>query len=211
MNQDFTDDCAERKEYIRRYWKYYEILENDCVSLMRYISFDTYNYGAYSDEIIKQFLSICAEVDNVCKNFCGYGPDGRPTFHDYASYLLVQNNTSGYDIRNAKIILKINEDAFSPFDGWNVEHASELEWWNAYNQVKHHRTDMYERGNLGNLLTSLAALYFLECLKFIKISNDNSTEEKNIFDVPPNTSKLFYIEGLPTLSNVIGPELYGIM
>lgn len=132
-SQNFTDNNIERKKFIQRYWQYYKMLENDCHSLAKYISFDSDNYGTYSDEIVRQLL----------------------------------------------------------------------------NSVKHHRTDRYSDGNLGNLLLALSALYYLECFKFKKISDENSTNSITIFDVPPDTSRLFYIKNFQTQTNVFGPELYG--
>lgn len=52
----------------------------------------------------------------------------------------------------------------SPFRGWslpsNIKEA-ELEWWNAYNKIKHERIEHYSKCTLSNAVLSLCALHQL--------------------------------------------------
>ncbi len=76
-----------REEFCSKLWSYYLMLEKDFLETERYVNFDLgknnlYNntnpinigdYGnslAYSNEYVKQYLSICSEIDAVMKTIC---------------------------------------------------------------------------------------------------------------------------------------------
>ena len=59
------EDCEDRKNFTMQYWQYYCILEEDCVSLKKFVDFREENMSTCSDEIIKQILSVCSEFDGL--------------------------------------------------------------------------------------------------------------------------------------------------
>ena len=71
-------------EFCKYHWEYYLVLEKDFLETERYISFDlgdnylyddreTTNIGnsmTFSNEYIKQYQTICSEIDVVMKSIC---------------------------------------------------------------------------------------------------------------------------------------------
>ena len=47
------------------------MLEEDCLSLRKFVDFREENMSTCSDEIIKQILSVCSEFDGLCKEITG--------------------------------------------------------------------------------------------------------------------------------------------
>ena len=62
-----------RDEFLRRYWDYYLLLEKDFLDTERYLSIDAVNFNAFSNEYIKQYQTICSEIDVIAKSFCKIG------------------------------------------------------------------------------------------------------------------------------------------
>ena len=59
-----------RDEFLQRYWSYYLLLERDFLDTERYLAIDELNFKAYSNEYIKQYQTICSEIDVIAKSFC---------------------------------------------------------------------------------------------------------------------------------------------
>ena len=56
-----------------------------------------------------------------------------------------------------------NMEAFAPFKNWSQSRPTQsLEWYAAYNLVKHHREAEFARANLSNVLNAMAALYVMQ-------------------------------------------------
>ena len=46
------------------------ILEKDFLATERYLTIDPLNFGAFSNEYIKQYQAICSEIDVIAKSYC---------------------------------------------------------------------------------------------------------------------------------------------
>lgn len=192
------DDCDERKRFVKDFWCYYAMLEDDCMVIRRFVDFRVENFDTCSDEIIKTLLSVCAEFDNVCKKTTGLhgiplknkpGKTRMPKIDDYAEFFL---RNSDLDFKNATVALRDSDIRLQLFLDWNKKHGPF--WWKDYNNVKHYREDYYSSGNLKSLLNAFAGLYFLIRYEFYMISRRNSSADVTVFDFPPDQSKLFYLE-----------------
>lgn len=191
----------ERRYFLSNCWKYYTVLEEDFFGLSRYIDIREVNYCCCSDEIIKQFLAVGSEFDNICKVVCGFNLGDYKNIKNYADWI----NDNIDQINDKKIIMlesTKNIELF-PFKDWNIDEPGKLFWWKAYNEVKHNRIENYIEGNLKNLMNSLAALYFMLMYLAKKIG-----EENNDIDVPNSRSRLFRIDGWKTEHSVNGYDSY---
>lgn len=189
-----------REEFLISYWKYYTILEDDFITLTRYVSIDEHNYKTYSDEIMKQILSVVSEFENICKVICEFKGSQRITIKNIAECIFDKIE----DIKSVEIVVKHTKDIkLNPFSKWEKNNSSELFWWKGYNSVKHNRRESYMAGNLQNLLNALAALYYMELYLVRKIGRNNGDK-----DVPNSVSKLFEIVNFETKDTVIGYDLY---
>jgi len=178
------------------------MLERNCKEISRYVDFRTSNYNTCSNEIIGQLLDVGAEFDNFCKTVCSLDNEERPNITDYANWML--DNIRG--IRNVRIKVSGSDLVIMPFKNWNRNKAGDLYWWQAYNNVKHNRIESYAEGNLKNLLSALAALYFLEMYLVKRIAKESG--KPNALDVPTSASLMFRIEGWKTAFSVIGHNYY---
>ena len=120
----------------------------------------------------------------------------------YASHLLRDID----NLQQIKIHIQGTNIDLSPFVNWNQTNARKLFWWEAYNEVKHNRSEHYEDGNLKNLLNALAALYFLEMYYVRKLAQTSGDE--NALDVPVSASQLFRIVGWKTKYFILGYNTY---
>lgn len=188
-----------REEFLINYWRYYNILEEDFIKLTRCVRICETNYKTCSDEIIKQFLSVTSEFENICKEVCEFkDSDEHKNINDI--FNKIEN------IQSVEIIVKHTNDLrIKPFKEWNKSKPWELFWWKGYNEVKHNRLEKYESGNLRNLLNSLAALYFMELYLVREIGI--KTED---IDVPNSISRLFEVVDFKTKDTVIGYEQYSM-
>lgn len=189
-----------RDEFLLNYWNYYRVLEEDFLSITRYIEICEENNQTRSNEIIKQIQAIGSEFDNICKEICGFNLSDRKNIKDYSDWIFKNID----NVRETIITVKNTRNTIlQPFENWDENKPSSLFWWEAYNQIKHNRIDNFKKGNFKNLINSLAALYFMEMFLAKKIG-DNTGEK----DVPNSASKLFEIKSWQTKSKVVGEGMY---
>lgn len=134
-------------------------------------------------------LSIGSEVDAVLKEICKITEKSRPTINDYAPIILARYpNIIKQNIRVFKRDLVL-----APFDSWDLSNPSKsLQFWNSYNEVKHHRTEKFSEATLQAVANGLAALFTLNIYKL----HDLFLESKDVCEsIPEDKSKLFYLEG----------------
>ena len=177
------------EEYNSTVWTYYLQLENDFYKTLNYVEFSTNNYSTFSKEYAKQFLSICSEIDVVCKLLCAEINSSAPAKNicDYASVISAYN-----DFSNATVKFLYNNTTHSPWAGWSS--TSSPTWWDEHNLVKHHRTSdsNFEKANLQNTFMALAALYILNRYYCNFVYSTKRMKE------PSNKSSLFSMVGWPS-------------
>lgn len=146
------------QEYNAKIWPFYLRLENDFLNTLNYVDFSYDNFSTYSIEYEKQLLSICSEVDVLCKLLCQkIDPNKSPTrINEYAEIL-----TGISDFTSSRVRFEKQGQDYTPFYGWTT--LDSPSWWKAYNKVKHERTtaDNYKKGNLENVFMALAGLFML--------------------------------------------------
>ena len=204
-----------RNEFCKYHWEYFLVLEKDFLQIERFVSFDLgdnilynnkscNNYGnslCYSNEFVKQYQSICSEIDVLLKIICLElnGSSNADNMKDYTNEVL--NEWS--EITDQKVTMKGIE--LQPFMNWKVNPFKSPDWWTPYNKVKHERITNYEKANLKNVLNSLAALYILEQY-LVKYIGDRD----KVYDVPNDISQLFEMVNYSTREKVIGRNQYDI-
>ena len=202
-----------RDEFCKYHWEYYLVLEKDFLETERYISFDlgdnylyddreTTNIGnsmTFSNEYIKQYQTICSEIDVVMKSICNeLGNSSADNIKGYTPVIL----SKWSNITQQKV--KIRDIELQPFMNWKDEpNYKSPYWWKPYNKVKHERIDYYKMANLKNVLNSLAGLFILENY-FIKYIGDRD----NDMDVPNDISKMFKMINFDTREEVVGKNSY---
>lgn len=171
----------------RNYWKYYLRLEKELMNILEYIEFDPANFAVYSVNLMQLLLSIGAEIDAVFKEICKITEKDRPSISDYAPIILAKYQKIIFQ----EVCVFKGEVKLTPFSGWDATQAGKtLFFWNAYNNVKHHRADMYKDASLEAVVNALAALFVLEMYRL----NDIYLECGNLpHNIPEDASKIFYL------------------
>lgn len=194
-------------EFLQRYWTYYLILEKDFLDTERYLAIDELNFSAYSNEYIKQYQTICSEIDVIAKSFCKELDlhFSGTKISDYCKTIL----ENYLDFSDRVINVKSREIKIKPWYNWKPSIRTQSDgitrtvvtnpdWWKKYNKIKHNRTTVndetglpyYKLANQKNTLYALAALYQLELYYYRAL---HSLYFPNEPDMPPQ-SKMFEIE-----------------
>lgn len=185
-------------EFCNTYWKYYLVLEADFLCTERYVSFDLGNEGngkTYSVEYVKQYQTICSEVEAVLKVICKELTHSTEEFKGNiidCSRIILNEDKWGKLVNQE---VKLRNIKLSPFANWSV--TKPPIWWKTNNGVKHER-DM-KSANLENVLNALAGLFILEnyLCKYIGDTQDTA-------DVPDSVSNLFSMINWETNYELIG-------
>ncbi|MFQ6773132.1 MAG: hypothetical protein ACLRFG_01485 [Clostridia bacterium] len=186
-------------QFINDIWKYYQMLENDLLSLEKYVALEKDNYSTYSNEFVKLYQSICAEIDVVAKILCRLlGKENVDRLDKYKLVICERLPLFTYtklNLRSDKL------EELQPWIEWSNDKCPI--WWTLYNKVKHERmticTDIekyehkyyYQAANLENILNSMAALLVLEfyCILLLCKIEDNYFNLKYCLN-----SKMFAIQ-----------------
>lgn len=190
-----------RKEFIDSFWNYYLNLENRFINTTQYVEVDKNNYQTFSIEYIGLLQSICAEIDTIMKEICGFNQEDFKKISMY--YEKIMKDPFFKNIMDEETIYIYKKINIKPFDKWDEENSPQ--WWKSYNDVKHERVAKYKNGNLKNVLYALSALYILESYKIKDIAN--KTNES--LDIPEIDSKVFRLNNLKTENINLGSGVIG--
>lgn len=153
-------------EFRNLYWNYYTQLENDFFSYSPYCEIDPCNDNAFSVKYLQLLLSVCGEIDSICKTFCkvlenDFDPD-TAGIDNYISILRKEYPTFATEK------IKIVGYKYREVQPWkSIAHGYAPSWWQDYNAIKHHRDQErngkanYKYANQKNVVDALCALYVL--------------------------------------------------
>ena len=191
-----------RAEIEQRYWRYYLLLESRFIDTIEYTEIHPDNYNAFSDNYAFIIQAIGAELDTMFKVYCGFNLDERKSINDYIKSIDYEECSDSskhaveHSFRNQIIRLDEYGIVIQPFENWDVSKPGKsLEWWDAFDKLKHNRYKSRKMANQKNCINLLGALCFIEMKMAKKVTEDSL--EIDVFD---RRSKLFT---LPSWSNRI--------
>jgi len=145
--------------------KLFQILENDLVDYLKYISIDYYlgdeRKKIFSPKLSELLIRIGSQIDIFFRNWdIVQSQNLAVSIKDlrFANYKAINRNIN---LNDEILIISATNEILYPFEDWNKKDPS---WWTAYNNVKHNGFDYKEQGNLFNVIESLSALFLLNCL-----------------------------------------------
>lgn len=192
------------RELVDNYFRYFKILEDKFVDTLRFVELSSENFKTYSIEFDNLIISIGSELDVFFKVACNFNLDDRKKMNDYykeimSKYPCIKQQVIKIDNKNLEI---------TPFKDWEESEPSKsLEWWQAYNDIKHARVLNFKEANLENTLNLLGALYILE-IYFLKEVYEDTQEKKSILDVPDKyDSELMYLKNWETKNKLLANDL----
>jgi hypothetical protein len=165
------------------HWRFFISLEEDLVKLARYIELSELNFGVYSVEITRLFLSACAEIDAVLKLICKeIAFDKKPSnIKEYCDII----ERYYYKFKIDSVSIPTMKLTFSPWRQWTVDYSPD--WWKDHNKVKHERSKNFEQANLGNLLNAISALFvLLYYLYSVKLMKDDPRANAYVTQLQPS-------------------------
>lgn len=123
----------------------------------------------YSD-VFKQIILLAAsEFEVVTKKICGFLGE-TPKYIAGISRTILSKYPR---IVETEIITLFWQGR--PLSEWSVGDKGAvkgIEWWNAYNAIKHNKSDSYKKATLSNAVMSLSALYVIDLyLMFLQCGN----------------------------------------
>lgn len=185
-----------KKEFIKLYWRQYQMLEKNIIETDDYVSLDANNYGTFSAQYLKIFLTECSEIDSLAEQMRilikEKNPDNDINSKDISILKKIAAVKVAFErLDRMTIVTKhpfegIRNTPFAKFD----EDSSDS-WWQDYNHVKHNRSELisgsnkyyYEKANLKNCLIALSALYLLCILMYELLDGDVKDLETNLFEL----------------------------
>jgi len=182
-----TDIACEDERIIRLHWNYFLALEKDVEGLSRFIEFEETNFKTYSIQLAHLLLGISSEVDVVSKALCKeidfYSEAG--TIKDYRKEI----TNKYFGITQEQVHMPLYNLNFKPWEMWRKD--INPAWWNAYNNIKHNRSQHYHEANLENVLNALAGL--LVMILFLKNAQTDNKKSRS------NDNPLEFLRPLPQL------------
>ena len=171
------------------HWRYFASLEDDLAVLSRFVELTEDNFGVYSVEIVRLYLSSCSEIDAVLKLICAeIAPEKKVgTITEYQAVISAYH----YAFFEEKVIASNHGLEFVPWKDWAG--GASPDWWKQHNVVKHNRSENYEKANLGNFLNALSALFVLLFYLYqLQSANESPSRNCHVTDFYPQPRILFF-------------------
>ena len=141
------------------YWQYFLKLEADFYATARYLGCTKSNDATCSIEFAQQIVCINTECEALFKRICKAidSKNKAANMGHYKPTLLKKFPKMHSTPVHVNQFLR----TVHPFAGWSGS-GGRLEWWNAFQDIKYHRSNNFEKANLINTLGALSALLILE-------------------------------------------------
>ena len=201
-----------RDELAQHYWRYYLLLEKRFIETIDFAELNTDNYNVYSNTYALLMQAIGAELDTMFKIYCGFGTDERKSISDYAKIIYNEENNIKpqhaieYPFKKQKIVAVEYDIIVEPFKEWDINKpAQSLEWWLAFDSLKHNRFESRTLANQKNTINILGALFYIE-MKMLK----KLTEETTELDIFNTSSRLFTLKSWSTRAIPLG-DAFGVL
>ncbi len=163
------------EEFEKQCWNYYLILERNFLRSVQYIYLDEANYPTFSLDYVNQLLSICSEVENTVK-IISQGECGDKFFPSFKKTLTILPG-----LKHSRVhLLYFSSIILTPFENIDEQSEINIDWWNAYNAVKHHKIDNIKNANMKNVLQSLSALFILNIHGLKYFARDDEKDSPQI-------------------------------
>ncbi|MDR0927685.1 MAG: hypothetical protein LBO69_07970 [Ignavibacteria bacterium] len=192
------------------YWAIYKNLEKEMIELSNQIHFDDNQLNVYSIKITELLIRCSIEIESIAKEL--YEQEGgdmnpadtngknRDLYFDTDCMEFLENKWSlskkNVLVSATTFYFEKNENnILIPLNKANKRGTSGAKWKQAYQALKHNRAKNLSKGNLENLIKTMAALYLLNIYykneKIITTYKDykqlNMTFGSKIFSLPMPT------------------------
>ncbi|HCE58366.1 MAG TPA: hypothetical protein DER09_11175 [Prolixibacteraceae bacterium] len=152
------------------YWSVYKNLEAEFLNLSNLIHINDEQLEIYSIKISELLIRTVVEVESISKELYfvngGSKPNDKNLFFDTDCIDLLENkwqlSKKHVLISASNLYLEFEENIIlTPLKKANKRGTSSSEWLRAYQAIKHNRAQNLKKGNLKQLIRSLAGLFLL--------------------------------------------------
>lgn len=170
------------------FWNYFLVLESDFYNTTRFVEVNESNYETFSLEYTKLLLSICSEIDVICKELCKYiDSSKRPKkINEYRP--IIKNKFP--KLETTKVTIEKFGIEILPWKEFNEDKTPI--WWKSYNNIKHDRIINYNEANQKNVIYSIAGLLVLSLYLYKFVNNDEHKNGTKLFDAPGMGSNIIF-------------------
>lgn len=156
---DFLKDpryCNEANELFRAL----QLLELDLKKVFEYVEPCDKNLETYSQRLYELLLRACTEFEAnakaiICANSYHKSQD-KLKMQDYRH---INKATKLSDYKVSLLSWNPEPKELQPFKDWKGTH--ELDWYSAYNSVKHNRFSKFHDASLENVINAIAGVYII--------------------------------------------------
>ena len=123
------------------HWNYFLALERDLEEVSRFIEFSDRNFKTYSIELAHLLLASASEVDVIAKGICKQlKSNSRADNIDRYRNMITRNLP---EFSQESVFIPRYSIELHPWSDWGS--GTNPLWWRSYNNVKHQRSDHFER------------------------------------------------------------------
>lgn len=158
----------DQNEYLQ-HWNYFCSLSSDLENTKDYVFHGLSSENGdkpymihgnvYSDRFKQIIILAASEFEIVSKALCTLRGENAQNIVDISRVLL----RSFPNMIQSEIMTAFYTG--TPLNGWSVDADNRvlgLDWWRAYNSLKHNEVDSYKNATLENAVLSLASLYIVD-------------------------------------------------
>lgn len=170
------------------FWNYFLVLESDFYKTTRFVELNELNYKTFSLEYTKLLLSVCSEIDVICKELCIHIDPSkkRKNINDYRA--IIKNKFPKFE--TTKVTIEKFGIEIIPWKEFNEN--KNPNWWKSYNDVKHDRIINYIEANQQNVIHSISGLLVLLLYLYKFVNNDECKSGTKLFDSPGMGSSIIF-------------------
>jgi len=156
---DFLKDtryCDEANELFRAL----QLLELDLKKVFEYVEPCNKNLETYSQRLYELLLRACTEFEASAKAIlCANSYQKSPDAFTIKDYRLINKATKISEYKVSLLSWSPEPKELQPFKAWKITHK--LDWYSAYNSVKHNRFAEFNKASLNNVINAIAGVYII--------------------------------------------------
>lgn len=140
-----------------------KILLEKAQDILTYIEPSSQSLQAYGYKLRELLILASTEVENILRF---YTPNPTNKNLNTSDYIQIMQKVA---LNKYKIsfIDCVNKFSCKPFENWNnASPTQSIQWYNAYNNVKHDKANNIDQATLENCLNAVAAVVILFCVRY---------------------------------------------
>ena len=154
FSEVYDDPYIFNREEYSDYLRQLEIIINDLNEVFKVIAPSPNNYKCYGNSLRNIIVLACTEIDSMMHNILVRNEYCKDDAHTSMNDYRILNEALRLDEYSISFVDYLQLKDYVPFKEWTNKNGS-LTWYNAYNHVKHKRSDNFQEANLENAILAV--------------------------------------------------------